>query len=380
MWPSQRLIDLLQIDHPLILAPMTGAGTIELAASVCAAGGLGSISCATLQPQVATETIARLRALTSRPINVNFFCHATAQADLHREQAWRDRLSPYYRILGLDPLLPTPRMDIPRFGDALCAVVEETKPEVVSFHFGLLEPRLLSRVKAAGCCVISSATTVEEACWLEAHGAVVVIAQGYEAGGHRAMFLAEDIKQEIASQPGTLALVPQVVDAVRVPVVAAGGITDGRGTAAAFALGAAGAQLGTAYLLCPETEVPPVYRDALRSARADTTVLTNVFTGRPARVLSSQLAHEFGLVSEDAPEFPTAMAALALLRAAAERDGCSNFTPLWPGQAASLAREISGEALTRALAEEALERLRTPVGSHGHRAASIGQNVTDNNQ
>ena len=193
------------------------------------------------------------------------------------------------------------------------------------------------------------------------------------------MFLAENTKEKSASQPGTLALVPQVVDAVRVPVVATGGIADGRGIAAAFALGAAGAQLGTAYLLCPEAATPPLYRDALRSAHADTTVLTNVFTGRPARVLSSQLAHELGLVSEDAPEFPTAMAALAPLRAAAERDGCSNFTPLWAGQAASLAREISGEALTRALVEEALERLQALAGQHGHSAAIIGLNVTENN-
>jgi len=328
---------------------------------VCAAGGLGSLGCAGLSPELARQAIERLRALTSKPINVNFFCHDPARADPACDTAWRDRLAPYYREFGLDLASPVRPVNIPPFDDALCGVVEATRPEVVSFHFGLPEPALLARVKAAGCRVMSSATTVTEARWLEARGVDVVIAQGCEAGGHRGMFLATSL-EEVASQPGTVALVPQVADAVSVPVIAAGGIADARGIAAALALGAAGVQIGTAYLLCPEAATPPLYRDALRQAHADATVLTNVFTGRPARVLANRLTREVGPISGAVPGFPAPMAALAPLRAAAEQQqGSRNFPPLWAGQAASLAREIPGEALTRTLAETALERLRQPL-------------------
>jgi nitronate monooxygenase len=358
MWPDRRVIDLLQIEHPVVLAPMAGFATAELAASVCAAGGLGSIGCATMQPQSAMEAIERLRALTDKPINVNFFCHIPTKSNFPREQAWLDQLAAYYREFGLNIPSPPPRLDLPPFGDAMCLVVEKARPEVVSFHFGLPEPSLLGRVKAAGCRVMSSATTVEEARWLEAHGADVIIAQGNEAGGHRGMFLAANYVEEVASQPGTLALVPQIVDAVDVPVIAAGGIADGRGIAAVFALGAAGAQIGTAYLLCPEAATPPLHRDALRQARADATVVTNIFSGRPARAVANRLAREIGPISADAPEFPIPMATLAALRAKAEQQGTSDFTPLGAGQAAPLAREMPGDALTRALVEQALERLR----------------------
>jgi nitronate monooxygenase len=285
MWPDRRVIDLFGIEHPLILAPMTGVGTVNLAASVCAAGGLGSVSCATLQPERAAQTIRQLREMTDRPINVNFFCHVRAKSDTQRDQAWRERLSRYYRELGIDAELPRPRFDIAPFGAEMCGVVEATKPEVVSFHFGLPEPALLARVKSAGCRVMSSATTVDEARWLVAHGADVIIAQGNEAGGHRGMFLSPDPKTGIASQPGIFALVPLVADAVKVPVVAAGGIADARGIAAAFALGASGVQIGTGYLLCPEAATSNFHRDAIRHARVDSTVLSNLFTGRPARVL-----------------------------------------------------------------------------------------------
>jgi len=224
MWPDRRLIDLLQIEHPIVLAPMAGIGTVELAASVCAAGGLGSIACAAMQPELVAKTIQALRALTHKPINVNFFCHVQAKADADREQAWRDRLSPYYRELGIHSELPHPRIDIAPFDDAMCRVVEDTKPEVVSFHFGLPDSVLLARVKAADCRVMASATTVAEALWLEARSVDIIIAQGYEAGGHRGMFLGPNLNRTSASQPGILALVPQVVDAVSVPVVAAGGL------------------------------------------------------------------------------------------------------------------------------------------------------------
>jgi nitronate monooxygenase len=271
---------------------------------------------------------------------------------------WHERLSLYRRELGIDHEPPPARLDIAPFGDAMCTVVEDAKPEVVSFHFGLPSLALLARVKAAGCRVMSSATTVEEACWLEARGVDVIIAQGYEAGGHRGMFLAADLNGAAASQSSTLALVPQIVDAVSVPVVAAGGIADGRGIAATFALGAAGAQIGTAYLLCPEAATPPLHRDALHHARGDATFVTNVFTGRPARVLVNRLVLEVGPISDAPPDFPLPMGELVPLRTKAEQQGNNDFTPLWSGQAAPLAREMPAKALTLNLAKEAAERFK----------------------
>ena len=357
MWPDRRLIDLFKIEHPLVLSPMAGFGTIGLAASVCDAGGLGSIGCATMPPQAAANTIEELRRLTSKPINVNFFCHAPARADAEREQAWHDRLSPYRRELGIAPE-PVSRLDIAPFGDAMCEVVESAKPEVVSFHFGLPLPRLLDRVKAAGCRVISSATTVEEARWLEARGVDAIIAQGYEAGGHRGTFLAADLNRAMASQSGTLALVPQIADAVGVPVIAAGGIADGRGIAAAFALGASGTQIGTAFLRCPEAATPLLHREALRHANGDATLLTNVLSGRPARAFANRLVLEVGPVSDAAPDFPLPIGELAPLRASAEQQGNSDFSPLWSGQAAPLGTELPAKALTLKMAEEALARFK----------------------
>ena len=236
----------------------------------------------------------------------------------------------------------------------MCDVVEETQPEVVSFHFGLPEPALLERVKAARFLVMSSATSAAEARWLEARGVDAVIAQGYEAGGHRGIFLSDDI----ATQAGTFALIPQVVDAVKVPVIAAGAITDARGIAAAFALGAAGVQIGTAYLWCPEAKISAPHRAALESARDDGTALTNLMTGRPARGFINRVMREIGPMSEVAPEFPLAAGALAPLRAKAEAQGSGDFSPMWAGQAASLGSAMPAGELTRTLAAEALTRLR----------------------
>ena len=235
---------------------------------------------------------------------------------------------------------------------------DRLKPEIVSFHFGLPEPALLKRVKAAGCIVISSATVVREAIWLEEHGADAVIAQGAEAGGHRGMFLTENI----AEQPGTFALVPQVVDAVKIPVIAAGGIADGRGIAAAFALGAAGVQIGSAYLRCPESKVIAPARTALAQARDDSTVITNVMTGRPARGIANRVMREVGPISADAPHFPHAATGLAPLKAASEKLGRLDFTNLWAGQAVRLGREMPAAELTRALAGAALARLSHLAG------------------
>src|SRR6267154_2388177 len=361
MWPDRRLIELLGIEHPIVLAPMAGFATAELAVSVCKAGGLGSVGCATLKPEAAAKAIEELRQVARKPINANFFCHAPAKADAGREQAWRARLSPYYRELEIDET-PLPRLDLAPFGEAMCEVIEATRPDVVSFHFGLPAAALVARIKAAGCRVISSATTVEEARWLEAHGADAVIAQGAEAGGHRATFLAGDLHRAMASQSGTLALVPQIADAVRVPVIAAGGIADGRGIAAAFALGASGVQIGTAYLRCPESKVTAPARVALAQASDDSTFITNVMTGRPARGVPNRVMREVGPVSPDAPAFPHAATALGPLKAAAEKLGKVDFTNLWAGQAVRMGRVMPAAELTRALAGSALARLSQLAG------------------
>lgn len=358
MWPDTSLLELFQIEHPLVLAPMAGFGTIQLAAAVSNAGGLGSIGCAVMNSELVAKTIAELRRLTKKPINVNFFCHDPATSDAAGESAWHQSLSRYYRELGIDPTTRPPRVDLAPFDDAVCTVVEKARPEVVSFHFGLPEPALVTRIKAAGCKVISSATTIDEACWLEERGVDAIIAQGCESGGHRGMFLDPDHKGAVDAQVGTFALVPQVSDVVGVPVIAAGGIGDGRGIAAALALGAAGVQMGTAFLLCAEAATPPLHRDALRQAYAHPTVVTNVFSGRPARVLVNRLVAEIGPWSDTAPDFPLPMGELPPLRAAAERRGSSDFTPLWSGQAATLAQEMPAGMLIEILVREAAARLR----------------------
>jgi nitronate monooxygenase len=244
MWPDRRIIDLFGIEHPILLAPMAGPGTADLAIAVAEAGGLGSLPCAMLTPEQIRKDLGVIRQRTAKPINLNFFTHTPPVPDPDRDARWKARLAPYYAELGLDPEKPVPNVNRTPFDDATCAIVEEFKPEIVSFHFGLPEPRLLARVRTAGCKVIASATTAAEAKSLADRGCDAVIAQGAEAGGHRGMFLSD----AVASQPGTFALVPQVADAVKVPVIAAGGIADARGIAAAFALGAAAVQIGTAYL------------------------------------------------------------------------------------------------------------------------------------
>jgi nitronate monooxygenase len=330
---------------PLIQAPMASAQGPELTIAVCRAGGLGSLPAAMLTPDRLREQIAAVRRETDAPLNVNFFCHAEPKPDPEIDARWRKRLAPYYAEAGIDPsAVPAGPVRAP-FDAALCAVIEETRPAVVSFHFGVPPAGLLSRVKAVGAPILASATTVAEARWLEQHGVDAVIAQGREAGGHRGMFLSDDVD----AQPGLISLLPQVRDAVRVPVVATGGISDGRGIAAAFALGADAVQIGTAYLRTPEATISPIHRAALASAADDATRLTNVFTGRPARGLINRFVAEVGPLCEDAPPFPLAAGAAAPLRAAAEQRGSGDFSPLWAGESAALAREEGAEALTRRL-------------------------------
>jgi nitronate monooxygenase len=358
MWPDRRITDLFKTEFPIVLAPMAGVMDAELVIAVAQGGGLGSLPCALLSPDKSREQMNIIRQRVSAPVNMNFFCHEAVDPDPKQEATWRQRLTPYYRELGLDPSAPINVANRAPFDAAFCEVVEELKPEIVSFHFGLPDQALLKRVKAAGCTVMASATIVKEAIWLEENGADVIIAQGAEAGGHRGMFLTNNI----AEQPGTFALVPQVADAVKVPVIAAGGIADGRGIAAAFALGAAGVQIGSAYLRCPESKVSAPARIALGQAKDHSTVITNVMTGRPARGVANRLMREIGPISPDAPAFPHAATALAPLKAAAEKQGKVDFTNLWAGQAVRMGREIPAAELTRALAGSALARLSQMAG------------------
>ncbi len=355
MWPDRRWLDLVGVDLPIIQAPMAGAQGAAMAAAVCQAGGLGSLPCAMLDVDKARAEIGVIKQRAAGPVNVNFFTHQPMRPDPAADRRWREALRRFYVEKGLDPDAEMPAVNRAPFDAAMCGMVEEMKPRVVSFHFGLPAADLLARVKAAGCIVISSATSVKEACWLAERGVDAIIAQGYEAGGHRGIFLSDDI----SSQAGTLALVPQVVDAVDLPVIAAGGITDGRGIAAAFALGASAVQIGTAYLFTPEATITDMHRQALAEASDDGTALTNLFTGRPARGLFNRVMREIGPMSDNTPPFPTAGGALAPLKAVAEAEGTADFSSLWSGQAASLGRAMDAGQLTRTLADEALARLKT---------------------
>jgi len=294
---------------------------------------------------VVIKELAAIKAATSKPYNVNFFCHTPPTPSAEREAAWRKALAPYFKQYGIDAdAIPAGAGRAP-FSAEAADVLEEYKPRVISFHFGLPSPELLARVRSWGSKVLASATTVAEARWLEARGVDAVIAQGNEAGGHQGVFLSET-----CMQIGTFALVPQIARAVRVPVIAAGGIADAQGVAAAMALGASGVQIGTAYLLCPESTISKVHRAALKSEAARETALTNLFTGRPARGIVNRIMKELGAMNAIAPAFPLATAAIAPLRAKAEAEGKGDFSPLWSGQNASGCKEIPAAQLTLELA------------------------------
>lgn len=354
MWTERRIIELFGIEHPILQAPMAGAQVAEMAIAVTRAGGLGALPCALLSHEQAEAEISKIEAAGARPFNINFFCHTPPEPNPVTLARWHQLLRPYYEEFGLDPQAPPPHSNRAPFDADYCGLVEQYRPEVVSFHFGMPEPALLERVKATGAKVISSATTVREAVWLAQRGCDAIIAQGAEAGGHRGMFLAADI----ATQVGTFALVPQIVDAVDVPVIAAGGVADGRAVAAALTLGASAVQVGTAYLRSPQATIAPLHRQALERASDDETALTNIFTGRPARGLINRVMSDVGPMSELAPAFPLAGGALVPLRHIAEARGDDGFQPLWAGQAAALARAEGAGDITRRLAAEALALLR----------------------
>lgn len=341
------MLNFLGTDLPIIQAPMAGVQDSRLAAAVSSAGGLGSLPCAMLTAAALRAELEALKGSTNRPFNLNFFAHTPPEPDTSAEKSWRAALAPYYREYGLDEGVIANGPGRQPFNTEMAAIVEEFRPAVVSFHFGLPAPELLQRVKAAGATVLSSATTVEEALWLEGNGADGIIAQGLEAGGHRGIFLTKDM----STQMGTFALLPQVVAAVSVPVIAAGGIADARGVKAALALGAAAAQVGTAFMLCPEATTRAVHREALKSDAARHTAITNLFSGGPARGIMNRVMRELGPISALAPAFPLATNAIAPLRAAAEAQGSGDFSPLWCGQNASGCLEVPAAELLRNLAQ-----------------------------
>ncbi len=351
-WPDRRLLELLKLEIPILQAPMAGSDSVALARSVSSSGALGSLACALLSPEDVRGAMHKLRDGMDRPFNLNFFCHTMAPPDAAAIEKWKRFLRPHYERLGLNiENVAESRLRLP-FNEEMCDVVEKVKPEVVSFHFGLPASNLVDRIKSHGIKILSTATSVREAKWLESRGCDAVVVQGVEAGGHRGMFLETDV----STQMGLFALLPQVRDAVSIPIIATGGIADARGVVAAFALGASGVQLGTAYLLCPEAKVSPVYRRALEQAAKKETALTNLFSGRPARGFVNRFLEEAGPMSDAAPAFPYAATLVAPLRAASERDGSEDYMQMWAGQAAALAKAMPANEFTRILAEEALKR------------------------
>lgn len=340
-----RIQDLFGIELPIIQAPMAGVQNSALTIAVSNAGGLGSLPCAMLNPEALQVELGNILAHSHRPFNLNFFCHQPPELDQGRAAAWQALFAPYYAQWRIDPANVAAGPARTPFNREMAELVCDYRPAVVSFHFGLPAPELLGMVRSAGVKIISSATTVPEALWLQSQGVDAIIAQGLEAGGHRGMFLTRDISTQI----GTFALVPQIVQAVQVPVIAAGGIADAAGVRAALGLGAAGVQVGTAYLLCPEATTSTVHRAALQGEMAQVTALTNLFSGRPARGIVNRLMRDLGPMHVLAPEFPLATAASTPLRVKVESVGLGDFSPLWAGQNVLGCQEIPAALLTRQL-------------------------------
>ncbi|MFM2111875.1 MAG: hypothetical protein RLZZ271_535 [Pseudomonadota bacterium] len=356
---TRQLLTLLGTELPIIQAPLAGVQLSAMAIAVSKAGALGSLPCAMLAPDALRSELDKLHSAVGKRYNVNFFCHTPPTPDAVAETRWREALASYYAEHGIDPAtVPAGAGRVP-FSAESADILETFKPQVVSFHFGLPSPEMLERVKSWGSTVLSSATTVAEARWLQAHGADAIIAQGVEAGGHRGVFLFDDMRPHpchpltLAGQLGTFSLLPQIVAAVKCPVIAAGGIADAAGVRAAMALGAAGVQVGTSYMLCHEAINSNVHKAALKKARDEgwDTALTNLFTGRPARGFVNRLMRELGPISPAAPAFPLSTAALAPLRSKAEALGLGDFSPLWSGQNPSGCKEVGATELTLELAK-----------------------------
>lgn len=346
MWKDTRLIELLQIEHPIIQAPMAGASTPQMAAASANAGCLGSLGCAMMSAEVYTQTFQQTRALTNGALNMNFFCHAEPEIDSNKIQKIEDILKPYYDALGIDEMPKAVPTHFP-FGGEVAKAVLASSPNVISFHFGLPDQEIVSALKQKGTKILCSATTVEEAKDLEARGVDAIIAQGWEAGGHHGFYL-EDHTAAI----GTMSLVPQLVDAVNLPIIAAGGIADGRGIAAALALGASGVQIGTAFLTCEESSIPEVHQNSLMASDGSNTTLTKVFSGRPARGIKNRYSQDLSKLEEELPDFPLMNTLTGPLRKKSAASNSPDFVAQWSGQAVGLNRKTTTANLIKTLVQE----------------------------
>ena len=350
-WPDTRFAALLGSRHPILLAPMAGSAGVDLAVAAMEGGAVGALPGGMVTSGTLREQVAELRSRVDGPLNLNFFCHVMPQSADDRK--WRALLQRYYQAYGLTDEAPHWPLRLP-FDADMCAVVEEVRPEIVSFHFGLPDEELLGRVRDAGARVLATATTLAEARCLAERRVDAIVAQGWEAGGHAGRFLG-DSRPEM--QMGLFALLPQMVDAVHVPVIASGGIADGRGIAAAFMLGAAAVQIGTAYLRSPESLVGDAHRTALHGEAAEHSAFTNLFSGGLARGLPTRLTDDLGWVRDEAPPYPLATPALLPIAKAANARGETGFQPMWAGQAARLAPALPARELTEKLAADALALL-----------------------
>jgi nitronate monooxygenase len=343
MWPDTRLCDLLGIDHPIIQAPMAGTTGPEIVAAVSNAGGMGSHGCATLPLDVLEKEMYAISGLTNRPVNLNFFCHTPPQMEPGHHEALLTALAPYYEAAGVDAPndLPVPNFDT--FGEAHLELLLRHPPAVVSFHFGLPERHAVTALKDAGCKILCSATTVEEALWLAERGVDAIIAQGWESGGHRGVFL----ELENDAQVGLFSLLPQIVDAVDLPVIAAGGIADGRGIVAALTLGAAGVQIGTAFITAPDARRKKHHPETVATGNDSSTRISRSVSGRPARAHRTDWLD--AVASVKAAPFPLMYHYTAPLQAA---DSAKHQFSLY-GQSAKLSPEGNAGDRLQALVAQA---------------------------
>ena len=353
---TTSITGLFGIELPIVQAPMAGAQNHHMAIAVSNAGGLGSMACSMISSDEISKRLASFRSRCDKPINLNFFCHKEKPRNENREAHWRQSLENLYQEVGTKGHSGG-TISVRTFDEKRCELIEELRPEVVSFHFGLPSANLIERIKATGTRIMSSATTVNEARYLADNGCDAIIAQGYEAGGHQGRFLDDRNDRNYASQIGTFSLVQQINASIDLPIIAAGGIANGRSIAAAFMLGASAAQIGTRYLKTPESTVSDHHRRLLNDPQPPSTVLTNVFTGRLARSFSNRIIREAGPISTDVPDYPYAIAGLAPLKDAAQDSG--EFVSLWAGQSSTIGKEMDSGALTRELAKDAMAHLRS---------------------
>jgi nitronate monooxygenase len=346
-----ELSTLLGIEHPVIQAPMVGVSNPQLAAAVSNAGALGSIGLGASNPAQGRELIRQTRALTGKPFNVNMFCHRPAVFDHARNDAWLAHIADMFT--EFEAIAPQALREIYKsFIDdrAMLEMLLEERPPVVSFHFGAPSQEWIAGLKAAGIFIIGCATTLPEAQHLQQAGVQAIVAQGYEAGGHRGVF---DDAPGQDHQLGLFALLRILSSAIDLPIIAAGGIMDGAGINAAMVLGASASQLGTAFILCPESSASAEHREALKSAKAHETRVTSYLSGRPARGIPNRLYLESATVQAPLPaEYPLAYDVAKALHLAASAKGCQDFAAQWAGQGAPLARELPAAALVHALVQE----------------------------